>query len=96
MIEFLNDNVGLFVLLLGVAVIAILVRLTIQSNSLTTPLKACVRRVRIGNSLERSYLRTAQKVLIVCAGVPSGHLGLTGKSLSLNPDAFKVSTSCLK
>lgn len=35
MIEFLNDNVGLFVLLLGVAVIAILVRLTIQSNSLT-------------------------------------------------------------
>ncbi len=35
MLEFLNDNVGLFVLLLGVAVLVILVRITIQSNSLT-------------------------------------------------------------
>ena len=35
MIEFLNENVGLFVLLLGAGIIGLLIRLAFQSNSLT-------------------------------------------------------------
>ena len=38
MIEFLNENIGLFLLLLGIVIIVFLVRLAIQSNALTKSL----------------------------------------------------------
>lgn len=57
----------------------------IQRISSIADLNAVRRNVMMGNSFERSYLLTMQNFFIVCAGVPSSHLGRTSRFSSLMP-----------
>lgn len=86
MIEFLNQNIGLVVLLLGLIVIAILVRLAFQSNALTKSL--VTKKFSFENLYETDKETGAKRFTLLIANKTLNDTSITDVGFMLHGQTF--------
>ncbi len=86
MLEFLNDNIGLFTLVLGIIVIVLLVKLAVQSNSLTKNL--VTKKFSFENLYETDKDTGEKEFVLVLANKTLNDTSITDVGFMLDSQTF--------